>query len=38
MMEWDATIREFEKIGEAANYLIKGNIFIKDKRVIVNFR
>ena len=38
MMEWDATIREFEIIGEAANYLIKENIFSKEKRVIVNFR
>ena len=38
MLEWDATIREFEIIGEAANYLIKEKIFDENKRVIVDFR
>jgi len=38
MLEWDATIREFEIIGEATNNLIKEKIFNEDKRVIVNFR
>ena len=38
MLEWDATLREFEIIGEATNYLIKANIFKEDKRIIVDFR
>lgn len=38
MLEWDATIREFEIIGEAANNLIKADIFGEEKRVIVDFR
>jgi len=38
MLEWDATIREFEIIGEAANYLIKEKIFDENKRIIVDFR
>ncbi len=32
MAEWDATIRQFEIIGEAMNSLIKNGIFDEEKR------
>jgi len=39
MLEWDATIRELEIIGEAINWLIKLNILENKKyRKIVDFR
>ena len=38
MMEWDATVREFEIIGEAANHLIKAGLFGEEKRAVVDFR
>jgi uncharacterized protein with HEPN domain len=37
-LEWDATIRELEIIGEATNQLIKSNILDKEFRIIVDFR
>ncbi len=37
-MEWDATIRELEIIGEATKNLIQENIIGNDNRRIVNFR
>jgi len=37
-MEWDATIRELEIIGEATKNLIQENIIGQENRRIVNFR
>jgi uncharacterized protein with HEPN domain len=37
-MEWDATIRELEIIGEATKNLIEENIIGSENRRIVNFR
>lgn len=37
-MEWDATTRELEIIGEATKNLIQENIIGNDNRRIVNFR
>jgi len=37
-LEWDGTIREFEIIGEATNYLIKNKILDESYRIIVDFR
>ena len=37
-LEWDATIRELEIIGEATNHLIKLGIVSKNNRRIVDFR
>ena len=37
-MEWDATIRELEIIGEATKNLMQENIIGNDNRRIVNFR
>ena len=37
-LEWDATIRELEIIGEATNNLIKTNILDNKSRRIVDFR
>jgi uncharacterized protein with HEPN domain len=37
-LEWDATIRELEIIGEATKHLLKSNILDKEWRVIVDFR
>lgn len=37
-LEWDATIRELEIVGEATNNLIKENIIDNTNRRIVNFR
>jgi len=37
-LEWDATIRELEIIGEATNKLLKSDILDKEYRIIVDFR
>ena len=37
-LEWDATIRELEIIGEATNVLLKSDILDKEYRIIVDFR
>ena len=37
-LEWDATIRELEIVGEATNNLIKVNILNNKNRRIVDFR
>jgi len=37
-MEWDATVRELEIIGEATKNLIQENIIGQENRRIVNFR
>ena len=37
-LEWDATVRELEIIGEATNKLIKLNIISNENRRIVDFR
>ena len=37
-LEWDATIRELEIVGEATNNLIKENIIDNSNRRIVDFR
>ena len=37
-LEWDATIRELEIIGEAANHLIKNSILDEEYRIVVDFR
>ena len=37
-LEWDATIRELEILGEATNYLLKSNHIDKKYRRIVDFR
>ncbi len=37
-LEWDATIRELEIIGEATNNLLKLNTLNKEYRIIVDFR
>jgi len=37
-LEWDATIREFEIIGEATNFLLKNNFLDSKHRIIVDFR
>jgi uncharacterized protein with HEPN domain len=37
-LEWDATIRELEIIGEATNSLLKANFLDNSYRVVVDFR
>jgi len=37
-LEWDATIRELEIIGEATNRLLKLDFLNKEHRIIVDFR
>jgi len=37
-LEWDATIRELEIIGEATKHLLKSEILEKEWRIIVDFR
>ncbi len=37
-LEWDATIRELEIIGEATNNLLKANFLNDSFRVVVDFR
>ncbi len=37
-LEWDASIRELEIIGEATNYLLKANLINSIYRRIVDFR
>jgi len=37
-LEWDATIRELEIIGEATNKLLQANILDPQYRMIVDFR
>jgi len=37
-LEWDATIREFEIIGEATNFLLQNNFLDSKHRIIVDFR
>ena len=37
-LSWDATLREFEIIGEAAKYLIKENFLDESFRSVVDFR
>ncbi|NOQ31385.1 MAG: DUF86 domain-containing protein [Helicobacteraceae bacterium] len=38
MLEWDATIRELEIIGEATNNLLKSHFIDEKYRIIVDFR
>ena len=37
-LEWDATMRQLEIIGEATKHLINFNFLSEDKRIIVDFR